>query len=342
MSRIGIPSARRRRLAPEGVERRGKFGKQPVWNWYRSCGLTIRSQLELPEFFKIEPLSNALDVVDIVIGNVPSTLKNGRTITGWLQADDQKCLISSPNAARYLVEDGARITVDRRVQATHETACVDGDVRAYLLGTVLGALLHQREWLPLHISAVKTDIGAVAFTGASGAGKSTLAAFLHYRLNFPLVSDDLAVLKPDDQQPLLYPGPPRLKLWINAIEALGVSPSGLTRDLTREDKFHLHRNLRFQHEPERLTKLVVLTKGEEGRPTVIRRIRGIEAYRVFMQSIYRSNLRHLFSTQKRLHDIGGKIASKIEFYEYRRPWNLARLEQDLNQLCATLSLATRG
>ncbi|EWG98231.1 hypothetical protein [Halomonas sp. BC04] len=96
----------------------------------------------------------------------------------------------------------------------------------YLLGTALGALLHQRHWFPLHVSALATPSGAWAFTGESGAGKSTLAAWLHHHCGWPLISDDVAVVKPGEMIPRLHPGPPRLKLWQDALAMLGIGTHG--------------------------------------------------------------------------------------------------------------------
>jgi len=336
MSKIARQGAHAVQAGASREERRGKTATQPEWHWYRAFGLTIRSQLEVPELAAIHPRPEEPDVVDIRLGDVPRILPNGREATPWLQTSSRQCLVGCPNIARYLIEDGSSITVERRIQAPSEAVATDGDVRTYLLGTVLGALLHQRQWLPLHISAVKTAKGVVAFTGPSGAGKSTLTAYLHYRLKLPLVSDDIAVLKPEDSKPLLYPGPARLKLWTTALDALGLSRAGLVRDLTRENKFHISQNLDFQSEPVPLDKLVILTRTESGQPGFVRRIRGIEAYRVFMHTIYRPALCHLYFNQTRLHDFGGRLAGQIEVYEYCRPWGLSELEPSLSQLIEVL------
>ena len=73
----------------------------------------------------------------------------------------------------------------------------DSNVRLFLLGSAMGALLHQRGLLPLHTNAVEVGGRAFAFMGKSGAGKSTLAAWFHDR-GFRIVADDVCVVGFDD------------------------------------------------------------------------------------------------------------------------------------------------
>ncbi|NEX18412.1 MAG: hypothetical protein C1943_17865 [Halochromatium sp.] len=94
------------------------------------------------------------------------------------------------DVARYRVQDGREILVDPLPDAD------PGDVRLWLLGTALGALLHQRGLLPLHVSALALSGGAYAFCGDSGAGKSTLAAALHRR-GLALLTDDVGLAVPE-------------------------------------------------------------------------------------------------------------------------------------------------
>ena len=64
------------------------------------------------------------------------------------------------------------------------------DIRVFLLGSCLGALLHQRGVLALHASAIETDQGAVLFMGDSGMGKSTtLQAFI--KRGYKMLADDI-------------------------------------------------------------------------------------------------------------------------------------------------------
>ena len=64
-----------------------------------------------------------------------------------------------------------RIDVSIRLAPALSPDVLEGDVRAYLLGTAIGALLHQRGLLPLHASAVEVNGRAVAFIAPAGHGK---------------------------------------------------------------------------------------------------------------------------------------------------------------------------
>lgn len=318
-------------------KRRGQLGPQPQWYWYRSCGLLVRSQLKLPELESAEPKgSTAANTVEICLGDVKPELQEGVRKAPWLQIAPQCSLLEVPHIARYLVENGERITIDRRLLAPKGSVARQRDVRVFLLGTVMAALLHQRQLLPLHVSAVCSSEGAIAFTGPSGAGKSTTAAWLHYRMGIPLLSDDIAILNPADTETLLYPGPPRLKLWDDTIDALSLPRDNLIRDISRADKFHIHHGVAFVPEPKPLRKLIILTRSESGEASVLRRIFGVEAYRAFMGSIYRRELCYLFFNQRKLHDFGGAITSRIEVYEYCRPWHLSEVEPSLQKLQSIL------
>jgi len=90
-------------------------------------------------------------------------------------------------------------------------------------GSVFGILLHQREEIVLHASAVRVNGRAILFCGASGAGKSTLAAVLAQR-GLPLITDDVcAITLSPAGAPMVHSDGLHLKLWAQAIERLDLS-----------------------------------------------------------------------------------------------------------------------
>ncbi|MCP4397035.1 MAG: hypothetical protein GY801_07015 [bacterium] len=82
------------------------------------------------------------------------------------------------------------------------------------IASELGALLHQRELLPLHGSAIKVNDGVCVFVGLSGNGKSTVAAAFRQR-GYQVLADDVCVVSIREDG--LPPGDPR----VSAVEALG-------------------------------------------------------------------------------------------------------------------------
>ncbi|SFU33041.1 hypothetical protein [Halomonas korlensis] len=315
---------------PAAPERRQAIPASPSFRYYTIYGLTIASQLALPELETLPPVASP-DIL-IRIGNVADHLEGAGFSTPWLESTNDRCQFLLEGIARFRVEQGKHISVDRRLRLARGSTTNERDLRVYLLGTALGALLHQRHWMPLHISAVETPSGIWGFTGNSGAGKSTLAAWLHYQYGWKLVSDDVGVIKPEEGLPTLYPGPRRLKLWKDALERLSIERQGLIRDLTRTDKFHLNQHQGFKTDIEPLRVLVMLERGSADEEACVEAIEGVEAFRIVMSALYLPEWGQRFNGPARLMQYGADLARQIRVYRYRRPWSLERMEQSLAPL----------
>lgn len=196
---------------------------------YRCYGLVIRSHFELSELGgdPVEP-STPVDV-DIQQGPVGARPETAVELPWGLWRDGEVCGIDIPDVARYEVSRGERIVVDPYPQADER------DLRLYLLGTMLGAILMQRGHLVLHGNAVRIGSSAAVVVGRSGAGKSTLAAEFARR-GLDLLSDDVV---PVDDTGHALPGYPRIKLWDDALEALGLGTEGYERIIAKRAKFHV-------------------------------------------------------------------------------------------------------
>lgn len=316
-------------------ERRGNLPAVNQRYYYLTYGLKICSTLELPELPEIEACEHP-DVL-VTTPGVADRLEEGTYLTNWLEVGDDRCQITVEGIARYRVEEGQRILLDRRMPHGMDSIANPGDVRLFLLGSALGALLHQRHWLPLHVSALNTPAGAWAFTGHSGAGKSTISAWLHFSQQWPLITDDVAVIKPDDSEPLLHPGPARAKLWRDALKALGIETEGLVRDLMRADKFHLMMNKGVRYDAHRLSALVQLERADEGEEASLQKLSGIEAFKTVMGAIYRPELGGEFNTDEQLMRESIRLAQQISVYRFRRPWSLYDMDKSLKPLLDEIS-----
>lgn len=318
-------------VKPEGRgEWRSQAGQQPLRFHYYTYGMTIESEIELPELLPVEPSASA-DVA-IRTADIPESLANATFSGKWVQLSPNQCQLNVQGIARYRIEEGRCILVDPRMLDDGEEGVTARDVRQYLLGMSLGVLLYQRNWLPMHVSALKTPSGVWAFTGHSGAGKSTLGAWLHYTQGWPMISDDVAVIKPEDDDAYLYPGPPRVKLWKDALQSLGIDTEGLVRDLTRHDKYHLMVDEAFHRQPEPLKALVILERSAEGEKASLEPLKGVEAFRTVMGALYRPDVGQEFNSPADLMGRIAKLTDRIDVYRYRRPWSLDDMDSSVENL----------
>ena len=188
---------------------------------YHLYGLAVASDFECPELTEITPeqaVARNYETVYLDRADAPLTLPEGRQYASWMRATRDACLYQIPDTARMLMERPDRISVEMLPGG------VESDMRAYLFGIGFATLVHMRGLIPLHISAISTPDGVVAFTGPSGAGKSTKVAELHFKHGWPIICDDVAVLHPTDETPLLHAGMNRIKLWKDAVERFGIDP----------------------------------------------------------------------------------------------------------------------
>lgn len=272
---------------------------------YQLYGLAVASEFDCPELSEItsaQAAARGLDTVRLIRAQAPLALPAGRRVNGWMQATHDACLYRFGTIARMLVQGPDQISVELLPEA------LESDMRAYLYGTGFGTLVHMRRLIPLHVSAIRTPEGVIAFTGPSGAGKSTRVAELHFRHGWPIICDDVAVLHPDDEQPVLHAGMNRIKLWRDAVERFGLDHSRLTRDLLRHDKFHLHAREMFVDSPCALDSLIAIG-GRTGR---CRALTGAEAFTVLMSAVYRPEAASLFSNRSQLFSAVSRISRHIE------------------------------
>src|SRR3954452_25436204 len=167
---------------------------------YEVFGLRVSSELPLPE---LTPASGDWPI-DIEIRRGTFDRSPAETRNVYLAGQDLVLDISK--AGRYRIRAGREILVEPAQGASERS------IRLFLLGSSLGALLHQRKLLPLHANAIAVEGKAVAVAGSSGAGKSTLAAWFEDRGRCVLTDDVCVVGRSAEGQLLAFPGIRRLRL----------------------------------------------------------------------------------------------------------------------------------
>lgn len=111
------------------------------------------------------------------------------------------------------------------------------DAITYLLGPVLAFVLRLRGHVCLHASAVALPQGVVLFVGPGGTGKSTTAAILA-QSGCTVLTDDVVVLKAQNDQFWASPGYPRLRLWPTSTQLLYTDPQALPRLVPNHPTWH--------------------------------------------------------------------------------------------------------
>ncbi|PTS72442.1 hypothetical protein DBR17_19695 [Sphingomonas sp. HMWF008] len=194
--------------------------------------MVVASEIELAGSLPLAASSQSHDVV-MRMGEVPQTLSNA-TISrpGW-DADGDDFLVRAPGIGRFLLKRGEEVVFELEPGVPAQAGA------AYLQGTVMGALLHQRGGIVLHASGIEADGGAILFAGASGEGKSTLVAALSTR-GYPVVCDDVSHVSFDREgRPLVSSDARRLKLTDESIHATGLEMGRRKAVLANTDKSYV-------------------------------------------------------------------------------------------------------
>jgi len=242
--------------------------------FYTAYGLGIRSALPLPGLSPREG-DGPCDIVirfgalrssasSLLEGCIPSTVRpNLRRYH-----EKGRAYLVYEEGITVLIESGRVVVVEAAPDVREDVQeDVQEDVREavlqfYILTDVLPILLHQRGLFLLHGSAVGIGGDGVLFLGGSGWGKSTLVAAL-YRRGHVLITDDVAALtwNGSDRTNIL-PAFPRLKLWPEALIALGERPDPLPK-LHPEIEKRTQAVDRFASAGLPVTQIYILAEGDE-------------------------------------------------------------------------------
>jgi hypothetical protein len=211
---------------------------------------------------------------------VPHELEQVQVRESVYQIGAGRFLLDIDLVARYLVSDGCEIMVEPHPDAAAK------DVRLFLLGSAMGALLHQRGVWPLHGSAVTAPRGAIIFVGAAGSGKSTLAGEFHQR-GFQVLSDDVcAITVGDGGACRVWPAYPRISLWADSVVKLGSQPGQLTQTHNAEEKYNFPTQ-HFGRDPEMVRAVYVLTKSDDQESVRLLPLKGFDKVQELTANTYR-------------------------------------------------------
>ena len=276
---------------------------------YNIFGLIIRSQLEIPELISIKSKQAH---VTVQFGTTPEHL-NGNISSGILyEATEKEFLLSLPNIGNYLVRNGDEVIIDPKSGASED------EIRLFLLGSVFGALLYQRGYLPLHGSAVEIAGKAIIILGNSAAGKSTLAASL-YLSGYPLISDDLSAISVSESgRCVILPGISFFKLWKDSKNLLFPGKSfKQVRPQIMKYKIPVSQQSSVSKEYEIQTIVNLTTKNSSGYR--VTPISGAKKLAVLREHVYRDQLIEGMGMPEFHFKMLSSIASQVQMVHVERP-----------------------
>ena len=129
--------------------------------FYQAYGFNFSSD------FIIDEMITGGDGKDISVklgktpGQIPSPIIKGNSY----EISRDEAIITIKNVAKYYINKGKSVIIEKFKDSTIE------EVKLYLLGFVLGTLMHQRNELILHANVLNRNGEAILLAGERGAGK---------------------------------------------------------------------------------------------------------------------------------------------------------------------------
>jgi hypothetical protein len=269
------------------------LNKKNSFHIYHLYGLYLRSQWSLPC-----PEQKRFGLPEVKLLEGPSSLfsetylrtkreKNAKAFFHYTHLQDGSTYIRWSGLFEFLISSDGCSIIGHPLKNASKEAFLN-----YLLGQTLSFAMVKQGIEPLHSTVIIIDDGAVGFIGDCGYGKSCLGASFQ-QTGYPLLTDDLLVLKENNGSFLAYPGLPRIKLFPKIAKKLmggkvkGVPMNNLTSKLILPLDRH-----QFASNPMPLSSIYVLTPPAAGlRPKRVT-IRRLSQRRAFL-----SLLKNTFNTK---------------------------------------------
>ncbi len=298
---------------------------------YKAFGLTVVSDIVLPELTKVD---EQIEEIDIVIKMDEDLTRLYFELTDQpyqFVVKDDVVLFHIPEIATFSIKEGKRIAFSPM------KAAEDGEIRLLILGTCMGVILMQRKIFPLHGSVVAIQGKAYAIIGDSGAGKSTLAsAFLNE--GYQLLSDDvIAISLSEENIPYVTSSYPQQKLWQDSLTNFGMETSGYQSLYGRVDKYYIPVSSKYFTGTLPLAGVFELVKTEDKEIT-IRQIEKLERFKTLFYHTYRNFLIPDLELTEWHFNTSVSIVNNVQMFQLSRPASGFTAPQLVTTIMETLNL----
>ena len=190
-------------------------------NFFSAYGYSLASEVDLPGFATIAQGKTDISILYNTNHLAKPASQLNRTLS--LHKTLRGHRINWPGVGSYEIIEGKKIVVTPEPNLGSRANLVVQP----LYGIALATILLQNNHLVLHGSTVEISGNALTILGNKGFGKSTLTACLLSNGHNFLTDDITALLSCGRPDFLSLPGVPRLKLWSDAVRAIGINPDTL-------------------------------------------------------------------------------------------------------------------
>ena len=293
---------------------------------HTAYNLSIESELALPELLADPEPASAADVQIKFAAVPPEGLPDAQQLGPYLWVTRKDLWLHVPQVARFLVQDGHTILMDP------EPGVDEDSLRVFLLGSALGALLFQRGHLVLHGNAIRIGDQCMVCVGHSGAGKSTLAAGFMQR-GYQILADDVV---PVDARCRALPGFPRIKLWQDVADKIGIDTNALRRIRPNTEKFNYPLEQPFDQSPLPIRWVYIL--GSDHIDTLrLEPISGMQRFLPLHNNTYRVRFLQGMALKPEHLKLCGQLASQVRLARVTRPDSGFELDGLIDHLLADMA-----
>jgi len=239
------------------------------------------------------------------------------------QANQDDFLLSVPEVARYLVQNGSSITVQLFPDAKLS------EVNYHLNMLPLAALVYQRNMLAFHAAAVCNENSAFLLAGNSGSGKSTLIAALIQR-GWKMLADDVAVVGLDEElNPIIYPSQTSIALWPKSLDLISPNSEGLPFCDPNRKEFCIQEAV--EDHPRKITGIYRLCV--HNKPDVLTEtVTGTNCFRTINTILYNSHVADVLCRRDYYFSVMTSLAQDVPYLNLFRPRGVWSVDLLINQV----------
>jgi len=193
-------------------------------------------------------------------------------------------------------------------------------IRLFLLSNAMAALLHQRDKICLHASAIEYQDGVVLFCGHTGSGKSTVISAMQQK-GYKIFSDDVCVLRPEANKVMeVFSSYPMVKLWKDSFKKLGVElPGEDFRVRPQLPKYASFYHKQFDINAKPLKQIYILSKINQITELQIKRLSPLYAFSEVQRNTYRKVQIDAMKKRDMHFNIITKLSTATPVYQITRP-----------------------